>query len=150
MKRSIYCSLATLGPIGHVRGSGTVATLLTLPAVYFLSKITLGWYLLILGLFSILAYKLIPYCLRYFGTDDPPQVVVDEVLGCLVTFIGIPGTWHTLVLGFLIFRFFDITKCCGIKKFGMIKGPLGVLLDDVAAGIVSNGIVHVLLLCDVI
>jgi len=43
-------------------------------------------------------------------------------------------------LGFILFRFFDIVKPFGLKKVEMIRGPLGVMLDDVIAGLISNGL----------
>jgi len=66
---------------------------------------------------------------------DPPQIVIDEVAGFLVTIILIPFTWPTLIAGFFLFRFFDILKPPPIKKIEKkITGGVGVVLDDLVAG----------------
>ena len=66
---------------------------------------------------------------------DPPEIVIDEVAGLLVTIILIPFTWPTLIAGFFLFRFFDILKPPPIKGIEKkIKGGVGVVLDDLVAG----------------
>jgi phosphatidylglycerophosphatase A len=73
-----------------------------------------------------------------FGSDDPRQVVIDEVAGQLVTFLFIPLSVKTLILGFFLFRFFDIVKPYPIHKFEALDGGLGITMDDVAAGVFAN------------
>jgi phosphatidylglycerophosphatase A len=69
------------------------------------------------------------------GVVDPPEIVIDEVAGFLVTIILIPFTWPTLIAGFFLFRFFDILKPPPIKKIEKkITGGVGVVLDDLVAG----------------
>ena len=69
------------------------------------------------------------------GVLDPPEIVIDEVAGLLVTIILIPFTWPTLIAGFFLFRFFDILKPPPIKGIEKkIKGGVGVVLDDLVAG----------------
>ena len=66
---------------------------------------------------------------------DPPEIVIDEVAGFLVTIILIPFTWPTLIAGFFLFRFFDILKPPPIKRIEKkITGGVGVVLDDLLAG----------------
>jgi phosphatidylglycerophosphatase A len=73
-----------------------------------------------------------------FGSDDPRQVVIDEVAGQLVTFLFIPLSLKTLILGFFLFRFFDVVKPYPIHKFEALDGGLGITMDDVAAGVFAN------------
>jgi phosphatidylglycerophosphatase A len=73
-----------------------------------------------------------------FGSDDPRQVVIDEVAGQLVTFLFIPLSLKTLILGFFLFRFFDVVKPYPIHKFEALEGGLGITMDDVAAGVFAN------------
>ena len=69
------------------------------------------------------------------GVLDPPEIVIDEVAGFLVTIILIPFTWPTLIAGFFLFRFFDILKPPPIKRIEKkIPGGVGVVLDDLVAG----------------
>ncbi|RLB29600.1 MAG: phosphatidylglycerophosphatase A [Deltaproteobacteria bacterium] len=70
------------------------------------------------------------------GTDDPKEIVIDEVAGFLLTIIFIPFTLRNLIAGFFLFRFFDILKPPPIKIIEKkVKGGLGVVLDDLVAGL---------------
>lgn len=70
------------------------------------------------------------------GKKDPGIVVIDEVVGQMMTFLLVPvaaGFW-TLVAGFLLFRFFDIVKPYPIRKLEGLKSGVGIMADDVIAG----------------
>ena len=73
-----------------------------------------------------------------FGVDDPPQVIFDEVVGQAVTFFMVPITLPTLIVGFLLFRFFDIVKPFPIHSMQELEGGVGVTMDDVIAGVFAN------------
>ena len=76
---------------------------------------------------------------------DPSEIVLDELVGFLVTFIGIPLATPYIVIGFLLFRFFDISKFFGVHKVEAMHGARGIILDDVLAGIYSNVVLHFLI-----
>lgn len=70
------------------------------------------------------------------GRKDPPEVVIDEVLGQWVTlfpFLGI-GLWE-LAVAFALFRFFDILKPWPIRRLERLGGGFGIMVDDAAAGL---------------
>lgn len=69
---------------------------------------------------------------------DPSKVVVDELIGVWIAVLWIPVETQWLILGFILFRFFDIAKPLGIRRLENIKGGWGVMLDDVGAGIYAN------------
>lgn len=71
---------------------------------------------------------------------DPPKVVVDEVMGQLITFIFVPFTvsWKYLLAGFLLFRLFDIWKPYPIDLLQGLPGGLGICLDDILAGVYAG------------
>jgi len=70
------------------------------------------------------------------GRADPKEIVIDEVAGFLLTTIFIPFTWLTLIAGFFLFRFFDILKPLPVKTIERkVKGGLGIVLDDLLAGV---------------
>lgn len=69
---------------------------------------------------------------------DPQKVVIDEVLGMWITMMFVPFTWLNILIGFILFRFFDIAKPLGIRKMENLEGGLGVMADDMLAGIYSN------------
>jgi phosphatidylglycerophosphatase A len=73
------------------------------------------------------------------ATHDAKEIVIDEVVGFLITMTWLPMTWQSVVLGFVIFRFLDIVKPPPIRQFDRkVPGGLGVMLDDVAAGIIGS------------
>lgn len=83
---------------------------------------------------------------RHFGRADPGAVVIDEVLGTLVTlFLNPVGPWGALV-GFLLFRLFDVVKPFPARQFERLPGGLGIMADDGMAGIYANLTLRVLLL----
>lgn len=73
-----------------------------------------------------------------FGSDDPSQVIIDELAGQFVTFFMIPISIKVLVTGFVLFRFFDIVKPFPIHKFEELDDGVGIVMDDVAAGVYAN------------
>lgn len=73
-----------------------------------------------------------------FGSDDPKQIIIDECAGQLITFFLLPISWRVLILGFFLFRFYDIVKPFPVNKFEEIEDGVGVVMDDVVAGIMAN------------
>jgi phosphatidylglycerophosphatase A len=70
---------------------------------------------------------------------DRSEIVIDEVVGFLITMVWLPMTWQSLLLGFLLFRFFDILKPFPIGYLDRkVPGGLGVVVDDIAAGIFAS------------
>ena len=80
--------------------------------------------ILVLGILGSSALS--SYAVNHFNIEDPSQIVIDEVLGTLITFINIPLELPYIILGFCLFRFFDITKCCGIKRLENIGKGWGI------------------------
>ena len=76
---------------------------------------------------------------------DPSKVVVDELIGVWIAVLWIPAETQWLILGFILFRFFDIAKPLGIKRLENIKGGWGVMLDDVGAGIYANIVLQIII-----
>lgn len=74
------------------------------------------------------------------GNLDPPQAVVDEVMGQLVTFCFVPFglSWPLVVAGFLLFRLFDIWKPYPIDDLQILPGGIGVCADDLVAGVYAG------------
>jgi phosphatidylglycerophosphatase A len=78
--------------------------------------------------------------------EDPPCIVIDECAGQLVTFFMLPITWRTLLLGFLLFRLFDIVKPYPVCRAEEIEGPVGILADDLVAGVLANICIHLIIM----
>jgi phosphatidylglycerophosphatase A len=149
MKRSCYVQCATLGPVGNLKAPGTVATVLTLPLAFYISLAGLSLYLhaALLVFVCILALWIVSVASAHFpGDHDPRAIVLDEVVGCLVTFYGLAFNHCTLIGGFLLFRLFDIYKPFGIAWVERCAGSWGIVLDDVLAGVLANVCVRIMLL----
>lgn len=78
--------------------------------------------------------------------QDDQRIVIDEVLGMLITVVWLPLEWRTIVLGFILFRFFDILKPLGIRTFDRQKTDWAVLVDDMIAGVYANIVLRVIVL----
>ena len=82
---------------------------------------------------------------RYFGTIDPGAVVIDEVVGMLVTLAFIPVGWSGALAGFLLFRVFDVIKPFPANRLEKLHGGFGIMADDFAAGVYANICLRVLI-----
>jgi phosphatidylglycerophosphatase A len=74
---------------------------------------------------------------KLLARKDPGVVVVDEVVGQLITFLFVPLNtgWWAIIVGFIAFRFFDIVKPYPARRFEMLESGLGIMADDVMAGV---------------
>jgi phosphatidylglycerophosphatase A len=79
---------------------------------------------------------------RQRGTKDPSVVVIDEIAGQLVTFLFVPVNTVNLVCGFLFFRLMDIWKPFPIRRLESLPGGVGIMADDLLAGIYANLLLH--------
>jgi phosphatidylglycerophosphatase A len=75
---------------------------------------------------------------EYLHTTDPGPVVIDEVMGLIVTLFLVPVGWKGAFLGFLLFRLFDIVKPFPARRLERLPGGLGIMADDFAAGVYAN------------
>jgi len=81
---------------------------------------------------------------RHFGRTDPGEIVIDEVLGMLMTLAFVPLTWTGVVAGFFVFRALDVVKPFPAGAAERLRGGLGVMADDAICGVYGNIIVRVL------
>src|SRR6185503_13274765 len=75
---------------------------------------------------------------RHYERVDPSYVVIDEVLGMLITLFMIPAGWIVAVLGFFVFRLADVVKPYPADRFERLPGGVGVMADDAMAAVYSN------------
>ncbi len=69
---------------------------------------------------------------------DDQRIVIDEVVGLFATMMFIPLSLKSIILGFILFRVFDIWKPLGIRKFDNLKSDSSVIVDDLLAGVYAN------------
>ena len=75
---------------------------------------------------------------RHFGRTDPGQVVIDEVMGMLITLFMNPVGWRGALLGFLLFRMADVLKPFPANRLEALPGGIGVMADDAMAAVYAN------------
>ncbi len=136
----------SVGYVGLIPGApGTYGSLVTLPIAYFWSiritdnpYITLGM-ILLLTLFGVVASNKVADSL---GVEDPGEIVIDELVGQWIALLAIPHQWEYWLAAFILFRIFDIWKPGLIDKSQQLPGGLGVMMDDVLAGLLAFVIIQ--------
>jgi phosphatidylglycerophosphatase A len=78
------------------------------------------------------------------GHKDDQRIVIDEWVGYLVSVVFLPKTMKLLILAFVLFRVFDTWKPVGIQRLARLPGGWGVVMDDVAAGVLVNAFLRLL------
>jgi phosphatidylglycerophosphatase A len=82
---------------------------------------------------------------RAAALKDPQFVVIDEVAGQLITLIAVPVSWKSLLLGFILFRGFDIVKPPPVRSLENLPEGLGIVMDDVGSGLYALAVMQILL-----
>jgi len=83
---------------------------------------------------------------KYYKLTDPPYCTIDEMAGMWISLIMVPKEFFYILLTFIIWRIMDIIKPYPARKMENLKGGLGVMADDIAAGVYSLLFVHLFLL----
>ena len=128
---------ATWGGSGYAPvASGTFGTLAAVPFYLMLAKLSLPLYLITLTAFFFISCWVSGKAEVIFNEKDSGKIVIDEVVGYLVTMTAIPLDWRYMAAGFFLFRLFDVVKPQPARWFDRkLKNGYGVVLDDVAAGV---------------
>ncbi len=122
---------------------GTAGTLAAIPVYLLLAQLDLSIYLVVTLLIFGLGIYLCGETSRALGVEDHPAIVWDEIAGFCITMIAVPPKLEWVIAGFLLFRVFDILKPWPIRVLDRsIKGGMGIMLDDVFAGIFAALILH--------
>ena len=136
MHRQLWINLATLGPVGRIRPApgtwGSLAALL--PAA---GMAMAGDWLLEIGVVvaCIIGVKAADIYEAQSGKKDASEVVIDELAGQWIALLVIPFDWRWWLTAFLLFRLFDIAKPGPVKMAERLPGGIGVMADDVVAGV---------------
>ncbi len=147
--RGFFIQLATFFGVGKIRPApGTWGSLAALPlaaALLHLGPLVMMGVILFSFPFCVIAAEVYQQDHPREG-EDSSMIVVDEVLGMLITMVWMPLTWQSFLIGFALFRLLDILKPFPIGMLDRkIDGGLGVVIDDVAAGVIANLILQYLL-----
>jgi phosphatidylglycerophosphatase A len=148
MKRNITRFIRELIATGFYTGyipfmPGTFGTLIGVIIYLFLSRYTIFYYVLVI-LLIIMAITVSDYAeKKIFKKKDAPYIVIDEVVGFLIAMVTFQFDFNLesirfIVLGFILFRAFDIWKPYPINKLQDLEGGLGIVTDDLLAGVFTN------------
>lgn len=139
--------LATCGGIGYFPiAPGTLGAAVGLVPVVLVGRVGISpaWQSLALGLTAAVIFAAgvgaATRSEKFFGRTDPGHVVIDEVVGQMVTFLAMPNAgWKLIVAGFVLFRIFDVIKPFPAGRAEHLPGGWGIMTDDVVAGVYGAG-----------
>lgn len=125
---------------------GSFGTLAGLPICWLLSSVDSSISFILIALAIPFAIWVAGEAEQILEKKDPGAIVIDEIVGMVLTLAGLPFNATTAGLGFVLFRVLDITKPFPIgfleRRF---KGGTGIVLDDVAAGVIANITLRIIL-----
>ena len=140
---SISRAIATLFYVGYIPfAPGTFGTFAGMLFIWLLRPSML-WQAFILAGVCIIGVIAAGIAEKSFGEKDSQYIVIDEFAGYLCSVIFLPLTPLIMLAAFVLFRFFDIIKPPPICRFEKIGGGSGIMLDDIAAGVITNVILQV-------
>jgi phosphatidylglycerophosphatase A len=118
---------------------GTFGTILGLPLCFVLAGLKFPLAVACTMLFIVFAVWIANDAEKLLKKKDPGCIVIDEIAGMAVTLVGLPFNLTTALIGFIIFRILDISKPFPIRALDKrVAGGVGIVIDDVAAGIFAN------------
>ena len=140
----IICTGFGIGKIPFI--PGTLASMSILPVVWIIKKnLSLDFFIILIFFYSVISYFLIKVCIKNEINKDPSYIVIDEHIGQAITLIFCNEILFEYVIAFILFRFFDIFKPFPISYFDKLKNPIGVIGDDILAGLLSGFIIYFIL-----
>lgn len=136
--------IGSLGPIGYLPASGTVAVAVVgIPLYLLMHRLRIEWYIGLTALLTGLSIIIHQAGDRILGEKDSRKLVWDELVGFAVAMTAVPPTWPLIALGFVLERAIDIAK---IPPADIVErrlpGGWGVVGDDVVAGLYTLGLLH--------
>ena len=127
------------------KAPGTFGTLVAIPLFYLMSLLSVGVYAAIVLAMTVVGIYLCSKAAHSVGVHDHPAIVWDEIVGYLITMFMIPWSWHSVLIGFILFRIFDIFKPWPISYLDKnCHGGFGIMIDDVLAGVFSLICMHLI------
>jgi len=127
------------------KAPGTFGTLAAIPVYLLMASFTVKYYAAVVAIMSIFGIYLCGKTADDVGVHDHPAIVWDEFVGFFITMFMVPLSWQTVVVGFILFRFFDIVKPWPISFIDKkCQGGAGIMLDDILAGFMALACMHVI------
>jgi phosphatidylglycerophosphatase A len=136
LKNPIHCLAFGFGSGLAPKAPGTFGTLMAVPLYLLLNRFSLEVYFTLVMIAFVVGIYLCAKTANDLGVHDHPGIVWDEFVGFWITMLAAPAGWLWIVVGFLLFRLFDIVKPWPISLLDKnVHGGFGIMIDDVLAGI---------------
>jgi len=119
---------------------GTAGSLVGVAIFFMVKDLPLEFYLLFTLAVTVAGIPVSTLAEKMFGEKDSQKIVIDEIAGILIALAAVPAEVYPVTAGFLLFRFFDIWK--PFRFLEKLEGGLGVMADDVAAGLAALAALH--------
>ncbi len=145
MNKKISKLISTFFYVGYCPFAPGTAASFAAVLIYLLLWNNPVVYIITLVIVTILGFMTAKDSEAIFSRKDPPQIVIDEISGMLIALLFLPRTLPIILVAFFLFRAFDTLKPTPINRLEKLKGSLGIMLDDIAAGIYVNLSIHLAL-----
>ncbi len=122
---------------------GTAGTVVGVLLYLAIRNLGTAWYSLITVAVTVVGTWAAGEADRILGTKDNSTIVIDEIAGYLVAMFLVPFAWWSVIAGFFLFRLFDIWKPWPLYGLQKIPGGMGVMIDDIGAGVYTNIVLQV-------
>jgi len=127
------------------KAPGTMGTLAAIPLWWLLAQLPLSTYLVVVLIAAVAGILICGRAADRLGVHDHGGIVWDEFVGFWIAMAALPVTWQSLILGFVLFRLFDILKPWPISWLDRrVSGGFGIMIDDVIAGLAAAGVITLL------
>lgn len=127
------------------KAPGTVGTLFAIPLWLLFAQLPLAAYMLLVAVCTFAGVYICGKAAEMLGVHDHGGIVWDEFVGLWIAMTALPVTWTNVVLGFVLFRTFDILKPWPIGWLDKrVPGGAGIMVDDIVAGVMAAAVMFVL------
>jgi phosphatidylglycerophosphatase A len=127
------------------KAPGTFGTIAAIPLLWLCSTITIMQYALLVCVMAFIGIYICEHAAKAAGVHDHPAIVWDEIVGLFITMFMIPLTWQSILVGFILFRLFDIFKPWPISWLDKhCHGGFGIMIDDIVAGFAALACMHLI------
>ncbi len=137
--------ISTVFGIGYtVYAPGTMGSLFGLLLYMFIKDVPIVLYISAIVILFVVGVFVSDVMEDVYGIKDPSFVVIDEVVGMLISMIAVPYSPMAAILGFLLFRIVDISKIPPLNWLEKLHGGFGIMIDDAVGGLIVNIILQVI------
>jgi len=127
------------------KAPGTMGTLAAIPLWWLLAQLPLTSYLIVVLIAAVVGITICGRAADQMGVHDHGGIVWDEFVGFWIAMAALPVTWTSMILGFVLFRLFDILKPWPISWLDKkVSGGFGIMIDDVIAGLAAAAVIYFL------